>query len=265
MPLVFCPLFSGSSGNALYIGTERTHILIDAGMPAKALSQALDSIGVSPASLSGILITHEHSDHIRGAGALSRQFDLPVYANEGTWGAMEVKLGLIAPKNQRIFLTGQDFYIDELGIAPFAIPHDTAEPVGFAVHAHGRKVAIATDLGHIHSTWLNAVAGAEVLLLESNHDLSMLERGPYPRYLKQRIGGRKGHLSNEDCGKALCQLAQSGVRHCVLGHLSHENNLPELAYATVRDALAAQGIRCGDDISLDMAWRDRVGTRYAIT
>ncbi|MDR3050212.1 MAG: MBL fold metallo-hydrolase [Oscillospiraceae bacterium] len=264
MSFVFCPLFSGSSGNALYVGADDTHLLVDAGMPLKAILAALDGLGVAPQNLRGILVTHEHSDHIRAAGALSRKFNLPVYANEGTWQAMADKLGEVAPRNQRVFTTGQDFYVENLGVAPFAIPHDAAEPVGLALHARGRKVAVATDLGHIQSGWMRAVSGADLLLLEANYDLNMLENSRYPTVLKQRIRGRKGHLSNEDCGKALCALAQSGVRTCVLGHLSRENNLPELAYQTVRDALLAQDVPCGAGFRLDLAWRDRVGERYVI-
>ncbi len=264
MALVFCPLFSGSSGNASYLEAGNTRLLIDAGLSAKALLSALSSLGVDPATLNGILITHEHSDHIRGVGALSRKLDLPVYANAGTWAAMGGKVGEVAARNQRVFRTGEDFYVRDVGVVPFAIPHDAAEPVGFSLLHGGRKVAIATDLGHIQPGWLRAVSGADLLLIEANHDLRMLETGRYPQRLKSRIRGRNGHLSNADCGKALCELAATGVGACVLGHLSHENNLPELAYQTVREALAAIGIRCGEEYRLDMAWQDRVGALYTI-
>lgn len=264
MSFVFCPLFSGSSGNCLYLAAGNTRLLIDAGMPAKAILTALETLGVSPAELSGILITHEHSDHIRGVGPLSRKYDVPVYANLGTWTAMESKLGEVPSRNQRVFRTGEDFYVREIGVEPFPIPHDAAEPVGFSLLHHGRKVAVATDLGHIQQGWMRAVAGADLLLLESNHDLRMLENSRYPQYLKSRIRGRKGHLSNGDCGKALCDLVASGVRTCILGHLSQENNMPELAYQTVRDALTEQQIICGQDFRLDMAWRDRMGNFYTI-
>ena len=264
MSFIFCPLFSGSSGNAVYVGAGDTHLLIDAGVSAKAVMGALATLGVNPASLQGILVTHEHSDHIRGVGTLSRKLNVPVYANEGTWAAMGGKLGEVSPRNQRVFRTGEDFYIQNIDVSPFAIPHDAAAPVGFALHALGHKAAVATDLGHLQQGWMRAVAGADVLLLEANHDTMMLERGRYPQALKARIRGRNGHLSNEDCGKALCELVASGVRTCVLGHLSDENNLPELAYQAVRDALSARGIACGEDCWLDVAWRDRVGNRYAI-
>ena len=130
MRFTFCPLFSGSSGNSLFVGAGDTRILVDAGMPGRSIEAQLRALDVAPDTLSGILITHEHSDHIKGVGILSRKYDLPVYANEGTWMAMEDKIGGVALKNQRLFYTGEDFYIGELNVAPFAIPHDAAEPVG---------------------------------------------------------------------------------------------------------------------------------------
>jgi len=163
-----------------------------------------------------------------------------------------------------VFRAGEDFFVRDIGVEPFSIPHDAADPVGFCLLHQGRKVVVATDLGHIQAGWMRAAARADLLLIESNHDLRMLETGSYPQHLKTRIRGRNGHLSNADCGKALCELASAGVRTCVLGHLSPENNLPELAYQTVQDALAAQGIRCGEDFHLDIAWRDRVSTYYTI-
>jgi len=264
MPFVFCPLFSGSSGNALYLAAGDTRLLIDAGVPAKSVLAALGELGVAPETLNGILITHEHGDHIRGAGALSRKLNLPVYASAGTWDAMDGKLGEVAPRNQRAFRAGEDFFVRDIGVEAFSIPHDAADPVGFSLLHQGRKVTVATDLGHIQTSWMRAAACADLLLIESNHDLRMLETGSYPQHLKTRIRGRNGHLSNADCGKALCELAATGVRTCVLGHLSPENNLPELAYATVRDALAGQGIRCGEDFHLDIAWRDKISTYYTI-
>jgi len=264
MPFVFCPLFSGSSGNAMFLEAGDTRLLIDAGVPAKRILASLDELGVAPDTLNGILITHEHSDHIRGAGILSRKLDLPVYASQGAWHAMEGKLGEVAARNQRVFRAGEDFYVRDIGVEPFSIPHDAADPVGFCLLYRGRKVVIATDLGHIQASWMRAAAGADLLLIESNHDLRMLETGGYPQHLKTRIRGRKGHLSNTDCGKALCELAATGVRTCVLGHLSQENNLPELAYQTAFDALSAQGIRCGEDFRLDIAKRDQSSATYTI-
>lgn len=264
MALSFCPLFSGSSGNAIYVGAGETRLLVDAGMPGRSIASALTQIGVPPESLSAILITHEHSDHVKGAGILSRRFDLPVYANEGTWMAMEEKLGEVALRNRRVFTTGEDFFVQEIDVQSFAIPHDAREPVGYALYHKGCKVAVATDLGHIQSGWMDAVRGAQVLMLEANHDVDMLMGGSYPQYLKRRISGQKGHLCNNDTGKALIRLVESGVQNCILGHLSKENNLPELAYQTVAQALTDEGIALGRDVRLDLAHRDHPGMMYTL-
>lgn len=264
MRFTFCPLFSGSSGNSLFIGADDTRILVDAGMPGRAIEAQLRALGVSPDTLSGILITHEHTDHIKGVGILSRKYDLPVYANEGTWTAMQEKIGGIALKNQRLFYTGEDFYIGPLNISPFAIPHDAAEPVGYAFYYGAIKAATATDIGHVNDKWLSAVSGAQVMMLESNHDVGMLMCGRYPVQLKTRIKGRRGHLCNEDSAKALVTLCEAGLRSVVLGHLSAENNLPELAFKTAYDALCAAGVRPGKDVTLEIARRDQISGIYTL-
>ena len=231
-------------------------MLVDAGVSVRAILGELATLGVKPDALSGILITHEHSDHIRSVGALSRRFGLPVYASEGTWQAMEDKVQGVALRNRRAFCAGQDFFIGGLGVQPFSIPHDAADPVGFCLHYAGRKVAVATDLGCLQAGWMQAVSGAQALLIESNHDPDMLARGPYPAALKRRIRGRSGHLATEDCARALEQLLPTGLRGVMLGHLSGENNLPELAYGAAHRALSALGARVGEDGSVEVARRD---------
>ncbi len=257
MEFTFCPLFSGSSGNCLLACADDTRVLVDAGVSVRAVLGELAALGVAPDALSGILVTHEHSDHIRSVGALSRRFNLPVYASEGTWQAMEDKVQGVALRNRRAFCAGQDFFVGGLGVQPFSIPHDAADPVGFCLHYAGRKVAVATDLGCLQAGWLQAVSGAHALLIESNHDPDMLARGPYPAALKRRIRGRRGHLANEECARALEQLLPTGLRGVMLGHLSGENNLPELAYEAAHRALSALGARVGEDVSLEVARRDR--------
>ncbi len=265
MEMTFCPLFSGSSGNALYVATERTRLLIDAGLPGKAVTDALVSIGVNPASLSAILITHEHSDHTKGAGVLSRKFDLPIYATPGTWFAMEGIIGPVSRHNRREFSPETDFYVDEIGVTPFSIPHDAAEPVGYRLSHGVFSVATATDMGIMRKNVMEQLSGVDLLLLESNHDPEMLKQNPrYSQALKKRILSNKGHLSNEACAQAVLELFGTGVRHVVLGHLSAENNLPELAFSTVCSALSGAGLTCGQDVTVDMAWRDRVGNVYVI-
>lgn len=174
MRLTFCPLFSGSSGNAIFVGAGNTHLLIDAGMPGRSIENALREIGVLPETLNGIVITHEHSDHVKGAGILSRKYHVPLYANERTWNAMARAVGEVAPRNRRIFETDTDFYINDLSVFPFSIPHDAAEPVGYRIFYGGRSVATATDMGYMQKSVLQALSGVDVLLLESNHDPDLL-------------------------------------------------------------------------------------------
>lgn len=256
----FCPLFSGSAGNAIYIGTENTHILVDAGLSGKRVEQALCQIGVRPDQLSAILVTHEHSDHIRGIGVLARRHRLPVYANEGTWAAMEGMLGEVPASQRRVFYNERDFYIGPIGVEPYCIPHDAADPVGYCFYMGEKKISIATDLGHTKPEILDRIAESDILLLEANHDVDMLERcARYPASLKRRIRGRRGHLSNEQCAQALLTLVERGVGCAVLGHLSDQSNTPELAYGSVTAYLTQNGVHPGRDIQIGMAWRDHAG------
>lgn len=251
----FVPLFSGSNGNALYVEMGKTRLLVDAGVSGARVLQAMGQIGAPPEALSGILITHEHSDHIAGVGVLSRKFHLPIYATQGTWEAMAPKIGQVDAANARVLTAGQDFYIGDVNVTPFEIPHDAAEPVGYAFFCGGCKLAVATDVGQVKESWLSQVEGSDLLLLEANHDVDMLKASRYPYDLKRRILGRRGHLSNEDAGSAAVKLFERGVRHIILGHLSGENNFPELAMQTVAGALLAAGIRPGGDLGLDVAPR----------
>lgn len=255
----FCSLFSGSSGNALFIGTEKTKLLIDAGLSGKRILEALCSIGENPAELSAILISHEHIDHVRGAGILSRKQNVPIYANEATWCAMEKGLGPVKLENRLTFCTGEELEIGDICIKPFSIPHDAAEPVGYNFFVHGKKITTATDIGHMDDELLSHIEGNDLLLLESNHDIEMLKVGPYPWPLKKRIMGEHGHLSNEVAAEVITYLAERGGKHFILGHLSHENNFPELAYQTTFNALNEKKIAVGCDVTLEVALRDRVG------
>ena len=197
-------------------------------------------------------------DHIRGLGVLCRKYGLPVYANEGTWrGILEKEAGIPA-RCVRTFYTGENFYIGGVDVRPFAIPHDANEPVGFTFTVQGMRCGVATDIGHIAKGWMDAVTGCQALVLEANHDVEMVERGPYPQRLRRRILGRNGHLCNADCAKALLELAKKGTRAVILAHLSVDNNLPELAYNTVCEALCGAGYAVGSEISVTVARRDRV-------
>lgn len=263
MEMLFCPLYSGSSGNALFVQYGQTRLLIDAGKTGKCLFGALEAIGVDPKTLSAVLVTHEHSDHISGAGVLSRKLKIPIYATEGTWRAMEKKIGAIAPENRVTFDKTQDFYIGDIGVTSFPIPHDAADPVGYRLWGGGASIATATDLGHFTRIVRDAVAGSSLVLLESNHDPEMLRLNDrYSSYLKQRILGRHGHLSNDACAEALVELVNSGVHNVILGHLSGENNTPALALRTSENRVELEGVRLGEDLCLDIALRDEIGSVY---
>ncbi|MEA4897936.1 MAG: MBL fold metallo-hydrolase [Christensenellaceae bacterium] len=264
MTLDFAPLFSGSSGNAIYLRMDDTRILIDAGLSGSRVARELERLNVEVGQLDALLITHEHADHVAGAGILSRRHGLPIYATAGTWQSLPSKFGAIDPAFRRVIEPGQNFYIGTIDVMPFAIPHDAAQPVGYAFEGRGAKVAVATDLGCLSEKWIEPLAGCDLLLLESNHDVDMLKAGRYPYELKRRILGARGHLSNEDAGRAAVKLYALGVKHIILGHLSGENNFPELAWRTVADVLEAAGIRPGDDIGLDVARRDQLSGVYRL-
>ena len=265
MDMYFCPLYSGSSGNALYCQYGQTRLLIDAGKSGKTIEDALASIGADIRSLSGVLITHEHSDHISGAGVLARKYHLPIYATRETWWAMKDKLGKIPPDTMREIEAGRDFWLGDIGVSPFAIPHDASDPVGFRLYGGRLSVSTATDLGVFSDTVYSRVAGSTLVLLESNHDPDMLRANPhYSAALKARILGEHGHLSNEACSAALLRLIEAGTTHVILGHLSGENNTPLLARKVSTEALMREGIRPDEDVQLQIALRDRVGDVYIL-
>jgi len=257
-----CSLFSGSSGNATYIGNDGTHILIDAGQSGKQITESLRHLGINPGDLDCILISHEHSDHIKSAGLLSRKFDIPIYANESTWIAMEKHLEEVSSANKRIFDASKTFLVKDIAVKPYSIPHDAASPVGFCFFCGNKKVSIATDLGHTNSEILNMIKDSDMVILESNHDPGLLQSGPYPYFLKKRIMGKNGHLSNIDAGHALVDMVKCKVTHVLLAHLSKENNLPQLAYNTVKDILLKVGIKPDRDVMIDTAHRNNVGNIY---
>lgn len=249
----FCPLFSSSSGNCIYIGTSDGGILIDAGVSAKRITSALDSIGVSPESIGAIFITHEHSDHVNGLRVFAGSRNIDVYASAGTLGALD-SMCILNSK-----FTAHE--IDESGaeaagiyVKPFATPHDAAQSCGYtAVTPDGRRISVATDLGHMTDTVMNAIYGSDLVMLESNHEIDLLRRGPYPYPLKQRILSDRGHLSNTACSDAAVKLLDSGTVRFMLGHLSKQNNTPELAYETTHSAFTVHGAKSGSDYLLGVA------------
>ncbi len=261
----FCTLFSGSSGNCAYLSTERGGLLIDCGMSGKQTLDALRQAGLAASAIHAILITHEHSDHMKGAGVLSRKLGVPLYATEGTWDGMQKAVGEIPKQHRMIIRNEESFFLNDIEAIPFRIPHDANEPTGFRFFTGRHSVAVATDMGYFSKFVFQAIEGADIVLLESNHDPEMLKSNPsYPSYLKTRILGRKGHLSNEAGAQAAVQLAQSGTRHLLLGHLSPENNTPDIAYQATAAALTTAGAVIGDDVSLHVANRLETGHLYRI-
>lgn len=256
MSLSLSPLFSGSSGNAILISSEKTKILVDAGVSCRRVETALKDLGQDVRDIKGILITHEHSDHIAGVDVLSRKHNIPVFMTEPTWLACSSKLN-IGSRLTRV-ISKSEFYIDDLLVEPFELPHDAADPVGYCVSAGSRKAAVATDLGYFPQTVEYKLHSCDLVLLESNHDVQMLISGRYPYMLKQRIKSRRGHLSNDDAADAAVKLVSAGVTSILLGHLSRENNSEQLAYRTVTDVLLESGITPGRDVALGIAFRDRV-------
>ena len=250
----FCSLYSGSSGNCLLVQTSNTKILIDAGESAKKISAALSSMDIDPTQINAILVTHEHSDHIRGLGTFSKKYDIPVFANSKTWDAMPEQSSKIIEDNIKKFTIEENFEIGDLKIHPFKIPHDAANPCGFNISYNDTKISIATDLGHITSNIAHKLEDSKFILIESNYDPEILKCSAYPYLLKKRIAGPNGHLPNSDAGKIVSFLMNSGLESVMLGHLSKENNFPELAYKTVVDTLIDDKLDCSK-IKIDVASR----------
>lgn len=254
--LNFCSLYSGSSGNSLFVETENTKILVDTGVSCKKIETALNDINVEPNSLDGILVTHEHIDHVQALGTLSKKFDLPVFVNQETLDAMPKQKDKITNKNVKLFKVNDKFEIGDLLIKPFSIPHDAANPCGFSIYKDDKKISIATDIGHMTNDILKNLEESLFIMLESNYDPEVLRCSSYPFHLKNRIAGPIGHLPNEMAGKTISHLLKSGLKTAMLGHLSKESNFPELAYQTVLDELLANSNYNGNNLSLSVASRD---------
>lgn len=259
----FCSLYSGSSGNSLFVETENTKILIDAGVSSKKIETALLNMDVNPASIDGILITHEHSDHVQGLGTFAKKYDLPVFVNKKTLDAMPKQKEKITEKNIKNFTIEEKFEIGDMQIKPFAIPHDAANPCGFNIFKDNKKISIATDIGHMTNGILKNLEDSIFVLLESNYDPEILKVSRYPYPLKTRIAGPNGHLSNELAGKTINHLLKSGLQQAMLGHLSKENNFPELAYRTVIDELISNNYN-ENNFKLSVANRDIPGQKCPI-
>ena len=267
MSLEICSLASGSSGNCYVVRSRNTALLVDAGISARRIRNGLGCLGLEPGNLNGVLITHEHTDHISGLKTLSRTAELKIYANEETFRGMRVPL----PEDRcRRFSTGDEFQVGEVGVRTFAVSHDTADPVGYSLSFQGRRITIVTDTGIVNRTLMEEIRDADILVLESNHDESILRMGKYPWFLKQRILGEQGHLSNEAAARALAavlqdemRLGQQKRRRVLLAHLSRENNFPEMAVATVENILEESGCAVGNDTQLIPLSRTEISPIYS--
>ena len=250
-------LSSGSCGNCIYIGSDDHHILIDAGISKKKIEEGLARLELSPSDLDAVLITHEHGDHVNGLGVLSRKYGLPLYATEGTIdqiGTMKA-LGKIPNGLFHVIRAEEDFRLGDLEIQPFTVAHDAAEPVAYRINSGRRSAAVVTDLGEYDESIIAKLQQLDALLLEANHDVRMLQAGPYPYRLKRRVMGNRGHLSNEDAGRLLCELIHPGLQGVLLGHLSKQNNYEELAREAVRMEVALGGGCRGEDLPVGIAPR----------
>ena len=256
-----CSIARGSSGNCIYVGSEDTHLLVDTGISRKKIEEGLCSLEIKGEELDGILITHEHADHIQGLGVFSRKYQIPIYATPGTLrGIREYKgLGKMPDGLYREIHVDEDFRVGDIDIHAFAISHDANEPSGYRFEQDEKRVAVATDLGKYDAYTVENLKNLNAVLLESNHDIHMLEVGPYPYYLKQRVMGDKGHLSNELSGRLLCDILHENLQHVLLGHLSKENNYAELAYETVKlEVTLGDNPYKGEEIPISVARRDRI-------
>lgn len=236
--LKVCVLASGSKGNSIYISNGRASLLFDAGLSGKEIERRMAERQLDPKKLTGIVVSHEHSDHVRGVGVLSRRYQLPVYISPKTDQAASGQVGKLYQTSH--FSCGESFYIEGLSIRPFSISHDAVDPAGFTISNNGRKVGLATDLGVATGMVKEHLKECNLLIIEANHDADMLINGPYPWHLKQRIKSRTGHLSNDDSNHLLRELQHNGLVGVVLAHLSEQNNDPKKALRTVRDALSSR-------------------------
>lgn len=264
MSIKFCSLSSGSSGNCQYIETENMKVLIDGGFSGKTMESLLKSIEVQANTIDAILVTHEHIDHIKGVGVFSRRYDIPIFANENTWRAMSGTIGKIKEQNIKIFKTEEHFELKDLTVCPINIFHDALEPVGYVFFYKNKKISVVTDTGMVNEDMKKQIKNSNLYLLESNHDIKMLKEGNYPWSLKQRILSTRGHLSNNDSATTLGEVLNGEQEVILLGHLSKDNNTPEIAYNTVSTFLENKGLKLNKDISLDLTYRDKVTNIYKL-
>ncbi|UAL47426.1 MBL fold metallo-hydrolase [Sutcliffiella horikoshii] len=250
MSLHFSVLASGSTGNAIYVATEEHSLLIDAGLSGKKMQELFNGIGRKIEDLSGILVTHEHSDHIKGLGVLARKYKLPIYANEKTWKAMDGLVGVIPTEQKFNFEIEQVKTFGGLDVQSFGVSHDAAEPMFYSFHDGDKKVVVITDTGYVSDRMKGIISNADAYVFESNHDVQMLQMGHYPWSIKRRILSDVGHVSNEDAALAMADVMGDKTKRIYLAHLSKDNNMKDLARMSVQQTLATQGVIVGEQVEL---------------
>lgn len=248
----FQPLLSSSSGNSIYVTDDTTHILIDCGAPVRYIEKCLARLGINPETLSGLFITHAHSDHVAAAGTLSKKYNIPIFATEETFSLSGRYLSSVSRKSARIISAGDDIIIGDMIVHAFLLSHDIGGAISYTIKDSETKFGIATDSGYVNDEILNNLSDCESVIVEANHDVDMLLSGPYPYPLKKRILSDVGHLSNVLCGELCVKLATSGTKSFWLGHLSEKNNTPDIAYRTVHQILTDSGYSVGTDIALNV-------------
>ncbi len=257
--LKLCTLASGSDGNCTYISDGKTNILIDAGISARRIVRELGMLEIGASEISAVFITHEHTDHICGLRALAeRCTELRIFASHGTARGIAEREHFLSERVEKV-KTDCAIMVGDISVTAFKTPHDTYESVAYRIESGEKSIAVATDLGFVDDVLLDNIAGADILLLEANYDERRLHCGRYPEFLKQRIAGKRGHLSNKECAKCATLAINRGTRHVILGHLSAENNTPNEAYTEVHSALTRSGVIPGVDIMLHVAPRGRRG------
>jgi phosphoribosyl 1,2-cyclic phosphodiesterase len=253
--LKFYSLYSGSTGNSLLLKSPNCNILIDSGVSAKKVVDALEQVDTPITDINAILVTHEHSDHVQSLGTISKKYNIPVYANKKTWDAMQTQRDKIEDSNIKYFTTNENFEIEDIHIHSFSIPHDAADPCGFNFTLENEKFSVATDIGHITTNIIESIENSKFLMLEANYEPEVLKCSRYPYPLKARIAGPNGHLSNQIAGKTIARLMESGLEEVMLGHLSKENNFPELALKTVQEELNYAGYN-ENSVKIEVASRN---------
>jgi len=262
--LKFSILGSGSSGNAILVKSEKTNLLFDVGLSNKRIGELLRNFNIQPEEIDAVFISHEHIDHVKGLNVLGKKYNTPIFTNEKTWEVLVKETKDLTKEQRKVMPTGSILTIGDIEIESFPISHDAIEPVGYVIRHANLQIGIATDLGYVNKKIKQKLRDSHALIFESNHDVEMLRMGSYPWSLKQRILSDVGHLSNEDAAYALSEIITAETKAVFLAHLSQENNLPEIAYLTVKNILQLEGFKVGEDFSIYNTYPNKPTILYEV-